>query len=157
MKVWITSNINAWSLEEWDLPADGLAAMVADFMSKPDERNPTVIRWLSGTVTSDWPMARTKVTAQWHYFGKGIGQICTGADEILETIAFIFKGDNFVLEKQKWQEFASDVQLPSERPLIVFVHKRAVRDGQHRLHEARANPSTSLAIAYAMAFLGSEH
>jgi hypothetical protein len=61
-------------------------------MSHPDSNNLSVIRWLGHDVTGDWTLDGIKVTAQWTSFGNGIGEVCTGRDGVLETIACINTG-----------------------------------------------------------------
>jgi hypothetical protein len=156
MKVWITSNVTAWTLEECELANDVSVAAVARWMNAPDSRNPSVIRWLGDGVTGDYTVGRTSVTVQWRYLGDGAGQVCTGIEDNLETIAFICKGRDSCLENQNWQVLTGEATLPSKRPLIVLAHKQAIKDGQHRLGKAGTSPSVSLALAYAFAFLAQD-
>jgi hypothetical protein len=56
----------------------GHATTVNLWMAEPDSNNPSVIRWLSASVTGDWTLDGIKITAKWKSLGDGIGEVCTG-------------------------------------------------------------------------------
>src|SRR5262245_15638607 len=92
MKVWIASNFGGWDLEECDLQMTSRDIAVSQWMNQPDSNNPSVIRWLGHGVTGDWTLSGIKVTAQWTSIGDGIGEVCAGKNEVLETMACVYSG-----------------------------------------------------------------
>ena len=154
MKVWIASNVPDWRLEECDLPITESAITVNQWMNLSDSSNPSVIRWMSESVTGVWPIEGSQITAQWKSLGDEIGEVCTGNNDVLETIVCIYTGNCPDRERNHWIELTGGkVELPSQRPLIVLTHRAAVRDGQHRVDSGANGASIGLALAYAAGFL----
>jgi hypothetical protein len=133
----------------------GQATAVNLWMAEPDSNNPSVIRWLSASVTGDWTIGGIKITAQWTIIGDGIGEVCTGKNEVLETMAWVYSGHRPDREREHWTELTGGkIELPPQRPLIALIHRPAVRDGQHRVGDGGPDrASVGLALSYAVGFL----
>jgi hypothetical protein len=154
MKAWIASNVPDWTLEECDLPITDSAITVSQWMSEPDSNSPSVIRWLSESVCGDYIIEGVKTTAQWKSLGDGIGEVCTGSNEVLETIVCVYSGNRPEREKDHWNAATGGkIELPTQRPLVVLTHRPAVKEGQQRVGNDRVGSSVSLALAYAVDFL----